>query len=212
MILYGTSVSPFVRKVMMFAAEKGISLENQPTRPHHDDADFKAASPFGKIPAFRDGDFTLADSTAIVTYLEAKFPSPALIPLDPCERAKAIWFEEFSDTIIFLAGTKLFFNRVLSPRLFGKPGDLARADEAEAREIPPAFAYLESVLPSSGYLVGDSLTIGDIAIINQLVNLSYSSCHVDAAKYPKLAAYHVRHTARPSVAGLIAADRAMLGV
>ena len=32
MILYGTSVSPFVRKVMMFAAEKGIALETQPTR------------------------------------------------------------------------------------------------------------------------------------------------------------------------------------
>ena len=211
MILYGSSVSPFVRKVMMFAAEKGIDLEHQPTRPHTDEPEFKAASPFGKIPAFRDGDFTLADSTAIVTYLEAKFPNPPLIPLEPQARAKAIWFEEFSDTVLCPIGTKLFFNRVLAP-LFGRPADQAGADETEAREIPLAFAYLESVLPASGFLAGEALTIGDIAVINQLINLSYSSCPVDASKYPQLAAYHARHSARPSVAGTIAADRAMLGV
>ena len=212
MILYGSSVSPFVRKVLMFANEKGIRLENQPVRPHTDDAQFREASPFGKIPAFRDGDYTLADSTAIVAYLDGKFPDPPLIPTEPRARGKVIWYEEMSDTVIFPSGTKIFFNRVVMPKILHKPGDLARADEAEAKEIPPIFAYLESVILASGFLVGDSLTTADIAVVNQLVNLAHGGCHIDAAHYPKLATYHSRHAARPSVAGIIAAERNTLGL
>jgi glutathione S-transferase len=212
MLLLGTSVSPFVRKVMMYAAEKGIALENRAVRPGSDDPDFKLASPFGKIPAFKDGDFTLADSTAIVHYLEAKVPNPPLIPLEPRARARAIWFDEMSDTVMFPSCTKIFFNRVLLPKLMQKPGDEARASEAETKELPRIFEYLESVIPGSGFLVGDSLTIADIAVVNQLVNLAYSNSHLDAGRYPKLAAYYARHSARPSITGLIAADKAMLGI
>ena len=85
MIIYGSSLSPFVRKVLAFAGEKGIELELQPTGwcPDQPSAEYLAASPFRKMPALRDGDYTLADSSAIVHYLEAKNPEPALIPADP---------------------------------------------------------------------------------------------------------------------------------
>jgi glutathione S-transferase len=212
MILYGHSASPFARKVLMFAAEKGIVLENPPFGPHHEDAGFREASPFGKIPAFRDGDFTLADSTAIVTYLEAKFPDPPMIPLEPRARARAIWFEEFSDTVIFPPCTKMFYNRILAPRIFRKPGNQELADAAQANEIPPVFAYLESVMCDNGFLVGDTLTIADIAVVNQLVNIEYSSCPIDATRYPKLAAYYARHKVRPSIAATIAIEKAQLGI
>jgi glutathione S-transferase len=212
MILLGTSVSPFTRKVLMFAAEKGIVLEHRSLRPGNDDPDFRLASPFGKIPAFKDGDFTLADSTAIVAYLEAKFPNPPLIPTEPRARAKAIWFEEMSDTVMHPSGTKIFFNRVLSPKLMHKPGDEARASEVETKELPPIFAYLESVIPVSGFLVDNTLTIADISIVNQLVNLTYSGTRIDATKYPNLVTYYATHSARPSIRGLIAADKATLGI
>jgi glutathione S-transferase len=212
MILFGVSLSPFVRKVLMFAAEKGIALENRPVRPNSDDPDFLAASPFKKVPAFKDGDYLLSDSTAIVTYLEALQPSPTMIPLDPKVRGKAIWFEEFADTIMFSAVTKIFFNRVVAPKLLQQPGDQARADEAEAKEIPPIFAYLESVTPTAGFLLGNTPSIGDIAVVNQLVNLAHGNCLIDVARYPRLAAYYTRLVARPSIAGLIVAERKMLGV
>ncbi len=211
MILYGSTVSPFVRKVLMFAAEKGIALENQQITPNSDDAQYVAASPYKKIPAFRDGDYALADSTAIVHYLEAKFPTPALIPTEARARGKATWYEEMSDTILFPTVTKLFFNRVVAPKMLNIPGDTARADEAEAKELPNHFKYLESIAPASGFLVGDQLSIADIAIVNQLLNLEHSGCKVAAAQHPKLAAYYGRLIARPSVAGLAAAERAMLG-
>jgi glutathione S-transferase len=149
MIIFGSSLSPFVRKTMVFAAEKGVDFELKPMQ----DPGFQAISPFGKMPAFRDGDFAISDSTAIITYLDAIKPEPNLIPIEPKARARTIWFEEFGDTIVGACSSKIFVNRVVSPRFFGKPGDLAAADEAQRTDFPRLMDYLESVAPPSGYLV-----------------------------------------------------------
>lgn len=211
MLLMGATVSPFVRKVMVVAAEKGIALEHRPINPtSSDDPQFLAASPFRKIPALVDGDFSLADSTAIVTYLEAKFPQQPMLPADPRARATAIWYEEVADTVMFPAGQKIFFNRVVLPKFLNRAGDLAAADEAQATLLPPVYAYLEKVAPASGFLVGDSLSIADIAITSTLVNMHLCNAAVDATRYPKLAAYYARISSRPSFAPLIEADRARL--
>ncbi|HEX6218508.1 MAG TPA: glutathione S-transferase family protein, partial [Sphingomicrobium sp.] len=115
MILFGSSLSPFVRKVLAYAGEKGITLDLQGTGfPNHHD-EFCAASPFKKMPALADGDFRLADSTAIIHYLEAKFPDPPLIPSHPELLGKTIWYEEFADTILAACGAKMFFNRIVAP-------------------------------------------------------------------------------------------------
>ena len=131
MIVYGSSLSPFVRKVLAFAAEKGVELELQPTGMPNYLPEYLEASPFRKMPAFRDGDYTLADSSAIIHYLEAKQPEPPLIPAEPRARGKVIWFDEFSDTILCACGAKMFFNRIVAPRFLGREGDLAAADAAE---------------------------------------------------------------------------------
>ena len=116
MIVYGSSLSPFVRKVLAFAHEKGIELELKQVGLGSTDPDFLAASPFRKIPALADGDYRLADSSAIIQYLEALHPSPEMIPADPKLRGRVIWFDEFADTILFACGAKMFFNRVVAPR------------------------------------------------------------------------------------------------
>ena len=86
MLLYGSSFSPYVRKTMAYAAEKGIALEVKPVGLGDADPGFVAASLFRKMPALRDGDFEICDSTAIITYLEAKFPEPPLLPAEPRSR------------------------------------------------------------------------------------------------------------------------------
>ena len=116
MIVYGSSISPFVRKVLAYGAEKGIALELKQVGLGSKDPDFLAASPFGKIPGFRHDDFTISDSTAIVTYLEALHPEPNLVPTAPKGRARTVWFEEYADTILTAAGGAIFFNRVSSRR------------------------------------------------------------------------------------------------
>ena len=190
MILYGSSLSPYVRKVLVFAAEKGIELETRPVGLASDDPDFRAASPFGKIPALQDGDFRIPDSSAIIAYLDAVKPDPVLIPAEPKARARTIWYDEFADTILMGCGRTLFFNRVVSPRFLKREGDLAAADRAEREELPPILDYLEGVIPESRFLVEDRLTLADIAVASPLVNLRHHlGLDVDGGRRPKLAAY-----------------------
>ena len=209
MILYGSHLSPFVRKVMIYAAEKRIELETQNALPGSADPDFRRISPFGKIPGFVDEDFAISDSTAIITYLEAKYPEPALIPAEPRERARVVWFDEFADTILTAAAGKCFFNRIVAP-MMGRPQDLAAADRAEAEELPPIFAWVESQLPESGHLVGDRLTLADIAVASPFVNLHHCAAPIDGKSYPKLAGFLEHWFARESLAPLLAREDRML--
>lgn len=209
MIVFGSSMSPFVRKVLAFAAEKGIEVEHRQIGIGSDDPQFLAASPFRKIPGFVDGDYNLADSSAIVQYLEALHPEPALIPTDPRERGRTIWFDEFADTLVMASFGKMFFHRIVSPRFMGRPGDEAIAAAGEG-EMPPLLDYLERVIPPSGFLVGDRLTLADISVASPFVNLDHLGIAIDAAHHPKLAAYLAAMLARPSFSGMIAKERRFL--
>jgi glutathione S-transferase len=208
MILFGSSISPFVRKVLAFAAEKEIELESRPLGLGSDDPEFRAASPFGKIPALQDGDFSISDSSAIVAYLEAVKPDPVLIPSEPRARAQTIWFDEFADTVLFDCGRIMFFNRLVAPRFLNREGDLAAADKAEREQLPAILDYLERVAPEAGYLVGDSLTLADIAVASPFVNLSHVD--VEVGDRPKLRAYVDRILARPSFKQWIDRETAFL--
>ena len=210
MILYGSTMSPFVRKAAAFAAEKGIALDLRPTALGSPDPAFAAASPFGKMPALDDSGYTLADSSAICHYLEAKHPDPALIPAEAQARGRTIWFDEFADTILFAAGAAMFFNRVVAPRFLRRAGDLAAADKAEHETLPPLLEYLEGVIPDSGYLVGDALTLADLAVASPFANLAHCGVTIQATRYPKVAGYTAEILARPSFATAIARETAFL--
>jgi glutathione S-transferase len=209
MIVYGSTLSPFVRKVMAVVAEKGMTAENRLVPPGAKTPEYLAMSPFGKIPALEDGDFTLCDSSAIVHYLDAQYPDVSLIPVDARARGRVIWFEEFADTIMFSAAVPVFFNRVVAP-LMGMTGDAAAADKAEAETLPPVLAYLESVAVPGGFLVGDSLTLADLAVCSVLVNLDHAGVVIDAARYPNITGYAAVILARPSLAMLIEKERKFL--
>lgn len=211
MKLFGAPVSPFVRKVLAYAAEKGLDIELVPVGIADPNPEFRACSPFAKMPGFADGDFRISDSTAIVTYLEAKYPEPAMLPADPANRARVIWFDEFADTILTPAGGAMFFNRIVSPKFLGKPGDDALAAKGEA-DMAPLCDYLEGIIPASGYLVGDTLTLADISVASPFVNTAHAGYTVDAAAYPKLTAFLAAIHARPSFADWIRREKKMLGL
>lgn len=210
MIVYGASLSPFVRKVLAYGAEKGRELEHKPLGLGSDDPDFLAASPFRKIPGFKDGDFAISDSSAIIHYLEAKYPDPPLIPAAPEARARVIWFDEFADTILCACGAKMFFNRIVAPRFLGREGDLETADKAEREELPPILDYLERTLPESGWLVGDGITLADIAVATAFANFRHLGIVLDGRRYPRVAAFAERMLARPSFAGWVEREAAFL--
>ena len=209
MIVYGASLSPFVRKVLAFAAEKGIEVEHKPLGLGSDDPGFLEASPFRKIPGFRDGDFAISDSSAIIAYLDAIQPEPNLIPTDPRARARTIWYDEFGDTILASCGAKMFFNRVVAPRFLGREGDLEAADKAQCEELPPLLDYIERVLPESGWLVEDRITLADIAVASPLVNLEHLGVDYKGGR-PKLAAFAERMHGRDSFRSWVERESAFL--
>jgi glutathione S-transferase len=139
------------------------------------------------------------------------FPDAELIPTAAKPRAKAIWYDEFADTILVAAAGKLFFNRIVAPLFLKIPGDLAAADKAEAEELPPILAYIEAMVPDSGFLVEDRLTLADLSVASPFVNLAHAGHFLDAAAYPRLAAYTAAILARPSFAGMVAAENKALG-
>ena len=208
MIIYGNTLSPFVRKTLAFAAEKGVEVELVAAGMGAGPPEFKLASPFGKMPAMKDGDYMLADSTAIIAYIEALKPDPNLIPTEPRARGKAIWYEEFGDTIVGATGGKIFFNRIVA-RMLGREGDMAAADEAQAVEFPKLVDYLETVIPESGFLVEDRITLADIAVASPFANLNHAGCVVNPTTHPRTYAYVEMILARPSYAGMIAKEKAM---
>ena len=216
MIVYGSSLSPFVRKVMAFAAEKGVPVELERAGMGMGGDAFAEASPFRKMPALRDPgadggrDFVISDSTAICAYIEAKHPEPALIPADPIARARVVWFEEFADTMLCAVGGRMFFNRLVAPRLLKRDGDVAAADKAEAEELPALIDYLEQLVPDEGFLVGDALTLADIAVASPFVNLQHLGWNVAGTMWPRTLAYVAPILARPSFATQIASEQQFL--
>src|SRR3546814_5750429 len=110
-IIYGSVVSPFVRKLLGYHGEKGIAFELKGVGIGDPDPGFRAASPLGKMPAVDDDGFLLADSSAIIHYLGAKHPEPPLLPADPQARGRTIRWGEFGYTIFAACSGKKFFNR-----------------------------------------------------------------------------------------------------
>ena len=196
MKIYGFPLSPFVRKVLVAAHEKGIDYELVPADPSRPTEEFLQVSPFSKIPALADGDFHLADSTAIVTYFEAKHPEPPLLPPDPQGRGRAVWFEEVADTVLIPASGPIVLNRFLKPKFFGAECD-EEAAKAGEEAVKRPLDYLESATGESGWLNGD-FSIGDLAVASCVKTLGYTGWTLDAERYPKLTAWYGRVTDRPA--------------
>lgn len=211
MILYGSSFSPFVRKTLAYLAERNLPFALEQITLTTAPPEFYAASPFKKMPALVDGDFSISDSTAIIAYLEAKYPEGGLTPSDPADRARVVWFEEFADTIMTVAVFKCFFNRVVGPYFLRQGGDEALAEEGETVDLPPMLDYLERVVPEAGgFLVGGALSVADLAVASCCVNYAHAGVVIDATKYPRTAAWVASIHARPSFAAMIAKESAIL--
>jgi glutathione S-transferase len=211
LIIYGGSVSPFVRKVRVMLAEKGQDYALEQISPFKPPPDFRAISPLGRIPAFRDTDLAepnhLCDSSVICDYLEHKFPEPPLYPRDLYSRARALWFEEYADTIMAeTIGRGFFFERFVKKLMRSQPDETV-CQRTLTEKLPPLFDYLEKELGERAFVVGDAFSIADISVATMLVNFEHCGESVDAARWPNLAAYAGRMHARPSFQAVIGEER-----
>ena len=114
-VLHGNSVSPFVRKVLVALAIKGIDFEQVQQMPYSGDAEYLKISPLGKIPALQDGDLNLCDSTVICEYLEDSYPDNPIYPTDPKQKAKARWVEELAGSRVTELAAGIFSSALCAP-------------------------------------------------------------------------------------------------
>src|SRR4051812_19147162 len=79
--IYWGSGSPYAWRVLLAAELKRIPYESKLLEFSKGDLktpEFLALNPRGKVPVIRDGDFVLAESMAIMAYLDRKQPEPPL--------------------------------------------------------------------------------------------------------------------------------------
>ena len=212
--VYGGSVSPFVRKVRVTLLEKGIAYTLEQVNPFTPPPEFLAISPLKRIPVLRDTDQpepnTLPDSSIICDYLEHKYPKPALYPTDPFERAKALWYEEYADSVLATnIGGGLFFERVVKKMMRGET-DEAVCQKTLTEKLPPLFDHLEHEVGAKEYLAARAFSIADISVATMFVNFDHSGEVIDTKRWPKLAAYIGRIHARPSFKAMLDEERPLV--
>ena len=200
--IIGSYISPYVRKVLVCLDVKGIAYEIDPIIPFMGDDRFSQLSPLRRIPVLRDGRVTLSDSSVICQYLEDLQPEPAFYPRDVADRARARWLEEYADTRMGDVIIWRLFNQVaINPRVWGKPTDEAILKRTLEVDLPDVLGYLETQLPASGFLFGEP-SIADVSIACFFRNAAFARYSVDAARFPKTAAFVERALALPGFAKL----------
>jgi glutathione S-transferase len=203
-VIHGAPISPFVRKVRIALAEKGIAYELRPAIPKSEA--LLRLNPLGKIPTLEDDGFAVGDSSVICDYLEHTRPQPALYPSDARERARALFLEEYADTRLVEVVGPVMRMKLLGP-LLGQPlADQATVDKHVAEAFPTALDWLELQAPQDEGFVGGRFGIADVAIAAPLRGLVHVGEEVSRQRWPKLRAWLDRSAARPAVQGVLAAE------
>ena len=210
--LYGAPISPFVRKVRAALAHKGLDYESVFVAPRsgNEPPEFKANSPLGKIPLLRAGEHYIPDSSVICQWLDREFPERPLLPADNLQAARALWFDEYADSVMTTAmGGHLFAEVVMAKIFFKREPIQADIDLAVNTEIPAIFDYLEGEI-AGDYLLPGGPSLADIAVGSIGVALVHCDYRCDAGRWPKAAAYLQRLHEGPVFAPLIEEEKALI--
>jgi glutathione S-transferase len=196
--IIGSYISPYVRKVLVTLAVKGVPYEIDPIIPFMGDDRFSALSPLRRIPVLIDDRVTLSDSSVICQYLEDRHPTPSIYPADVADRAQARWLEEFADTRMGDVFIWRLFNQVtIRPFVWGEKTDEALVATTLAEDVPAVLDYLEAQAPPDGFFFG-ALSIADIAVAVFFRNAAFARFRIDASRWPRTAGLVDRTLATPA--------------
>jgi len=163
--LGGFSASNYYNKVKLALLEKAVPFEESLQWPSGDVA-VRANSPLGKIPFLLTEQGALCESQVICDWLEASFPTPALMPADPFEAAKVRELIVFLELHLELVARRLFpqafFGRAVSE-------EVQTATRKELERNIKAFSQLAKFSP---FVAGPTFTLADCAAIVHLPLLS----------------------------------------
>jgi glutathione S-transferase len=143
------------------------------------------------VPVLVDGAEVIADSTAIALYLEQQHPEPPLLPQDPAQRAQVLLLEDWADTAL-ATGARLALLQAaaldsqlrdgllpeatpsgLRSLLGALPGGVLSGvgqvlDASALQQLRHNLEQLNALLQAQPYVVGDQLSLADLAVMGQL--------------------------------------------
>ncbi len=183
--LYYTSRSVYSRPVWIALLEKKLQFELVSLKLDGDQfqPEFLTINPFNHVPVLEDNGFRVIESLAILDYLEAKYPTPALLPTD----AKALAIVRMVEMV---AMNELLPVMVDLIRQHKHPQKLQQAKQ----QVATVLAFFEDLLGSCPYFGGEHLTLAEVVagtMVPWLPNLG-----VPLTGYQKLSSWSERLLAR----------------
>jgi len=156
--LHRSKISGHCHRIELFLSLLGLPYELVDvdlTRGEHKAPAFLALNPFGQLPVIQDGETTLADSNAILVYLEGRYAPGQWLPRDPLGAARVQrWLSVAAGQLAFGPAVA----RVI--HLFKRPDDPAAA-QARANQL---FGLMEQELSAQPFLAGAQPTLADVAM------------------------------------------------
>jgi glutathione S-transferase len=197
------SIGPNPRAVRIFMAEKGIELPKETIdlrKGENRQEPFLKKNPSGQCPALElDNGEILAEITAIMEYLDEKYPAKSLIGSTPEERAETRMWARRVDL------------NILEPMANGfRYGEGLKMFESRMRCIPHASAdlkacaqdklkWLDGLMAGKQFLAGNRLTMADILLF-AFVDFFAGVGQPINPELKNVTAWHARMKARPSAA------------
>jgi glutathione S-transferase len=184
-------------------------------------------NPKGVVPTLVDDDTVVVESVVINEYIDDAFPKRPLKPNDPAGRAKMRWWtKQVDDSIFGATGTvsmSIAFHHQYSPEvleeLMRQRGPAYRArftllqKGADNPNFPDAIkrlykmvADMNAALERGPWLLGEQLTLADIAYAPYITRLDHLQFFGLLDKSPRTADWYERMRARESYRTSIAAQ------
>ncbi len=191
MILYGYWRSTAAYRVRIGLNLKQLEFESRSVHLVKDggqqhSAEYRALNPQGLVPLLIDGDTRISQSSAILEYLEEKYPGLALLPGEPEARAAVrSLYQSIACDLHPLNNLRVlqYLERVLDV-------DKDSRDTWYHHWIHKGFTALEKELSvhagEGNFSMGESLSMVDLFLVPQLYNARRFNVPLD--EYPRLTA------------------------
>lgn len=206
--LVGYPVSPFVQKVCVTLALKGVAYDRDPVAPFTEKDKVLALNPKGSVLVLVTPDGPMAESGAIVRWIDARGPEPPLLPADPALRARAEEIEARADSrFARVFGGGMFMQRMIPPYYLKRAGDAERLRPAVDVEGPALLSKLEARLGDGDWLAG-GFGLADVAVGSWVRAALLAGFPLDRAALPRIEACAERTLAHTGFAEMIASEDA----
>jgi glutathione S-transferase len=195
--LFHSPASPYVRKVLVCAIERGlfdrIEIVAAAASPINPDKSIKAHNPTGKIPTLvTDDGMAIYDSRVICEYLDSLGRAPKLFPARGAERWAALVLQALADEVLTAAVNNRYEN-VLRPAE-------KRWSEWSAGQLGKITGALDKLDALHIKHLGAHRNIGTIAVACMLGYLDFRYADLDwRTGHPKLAAWYAKASKRPAM-------------